>query len=101
MKIKYEELHDILAKQFGWIEIKVPILRWHYGKQITIDEIVLKHPLKKLYYYSSTFGEQYRVYKGRQVDITHQYYTLVGAEYDFNAVIGTLTLDDFICINLR
>ena len=103
MQVTREELRKILEQDFNWQVENVEILGYTTnGIYQKIFVQILKHPLKKLYYYNGTFGKQYRVYKKHQIDITHVYYSLAYAKYyEYNQVMGTLTLDDFLCINLR
>jgi hypothetical protein len=102
MKINRDDIENILINEYNWIGEEVLLKEWHNGKQISIKELVYKHPTKKIYYCNGTFGKAFRVYKGRQIDITHKYYECsYNGEYDHNGPMGALTLDDFIAINLK
>lgn len=100
MEITTDEIFDKLSRECGWCQIVEDLQRWSGGPPI--PAIILKHPTKKLYYYNGTFGKQYRVYKGRQVDISRAYYKCgYKDKFDYDGAMKTLTLDDFICINLN
>jgi hypothetical protein len=96
------KFNDILKNQFGWIEIPIELTDWHYKVSQKVIEIVMKHPTKKLFFYCGTFGQQYRVYRKCQIDITHIYYTCkFNAEYNLDINTGILSIDDIIGINLK
>lgn len=95
MKIRIDKIYNILIFH-GWHAVRITVDK---GVYITI----LQHPSKKkLFYYNGVFGKSYRIYQERQVDITHKYYECrYNAEYDYDSANCTLTLDNFICINLE
>jgi 1,4-alpha-glucan branching enzyme len=97
MQVDFEDIPQIL-KNNGWLEIKVELPKY-WDKNYS--PIVWKHPSKKLYFYGTTFGEKYRVYKGKQIDIMNCIYTMsYNGLYEYNAPFKTLTHKDFICLNL-
>jgi hypothetical protein len=97
MQVTYEDIPQIL-KNNGWLTHSVELPKYW---EKNYSEIVWKHPSKKVYFYGVTFGEKFRVYKGRQVDLMNCLFTLsYNGLYEYNEQFKTLIHKDFICLNL-